>query len=268
LALQILSTALDDIARLFMPPPRLTAEQEKKARDAYRRRMRKRGERYLQMQAFLMREGRRIKSWRAAQHKKARSLLFSKSSPDRRTRARTRARYQALLQRTVRELDRRQRQLINEIQEHDPVGNAIHWIIEDREQVDHWLRCAGISRLKFLESALARCEILSVRSGALLKEYVEEKSGQRGQSSGWVLLPPQQTRDAPPIEQRLELIDAGEARRFTRLEGDALRCAEKSIERHLDACLRLGVKPDRAAIREIITDAPNAGRAPARERAR
>lgn len=51
-----------------------------------------------------------------------------------------------------------------------------------------------------------------------------------------------------------------QARRFNRLGGLARTIATGGVYRHLDACDRYGVEPDKAAIREIIDDALN-GRA-------
>lgn len=46
-----------------------------------------------------------------------------------------------------------------------------------------------------------------------------------------------------------------QARRFARLTGLARTIAVGGIYRHFDACDRMGVEPDKAAIREIMDDA-------------
>lgn len=62
------------------------------------------------------------------------------------------------------------------------------------------------------------------------------------------------------LADRIAEICPIQGRRFERLGGLARSIATRGIIRHLDACDRWGIEPDKAAIREIIDDAL-AGRA-------
>ena len=55
-------------------------------------------------------------------------------------------------------------------------------------------------------------------------------------------------------------IDHIQARRLSKLVGDALEIASEGIIRHLRACARMDVNPDASAVREIIDDAINGRR--------
>lgn len=57
------------------------------------------------------------------------------------------------------------------------------------------------------------------------------------------------------LTERIAAICPIQARRFDRLLGTARTIATGGIYRHLDACDRYGVEPDKSAIREIIDDA-------------
>lgn len=67
------------------------------------------------------------------------------------------------------------------------------------------------------------------------------------------------------LTDRIAEICPVQARRFDRLYDAAHTLAKVGIVRHFDACDRLGVEPDRTAIKEIIDDALN-GRAVYAER--
>jgi hypothetical protein len=57
------------------------------------------------------------------------------------------------------------------------------------------------------------------------------------------------------LADRIAQIDTIQARRYNRLTGYAREIATKGIIRHLNACERYEVEPDKAAVREIIDDA-------------
>ena len=63
-----------------------------------------------------------------------------------------------------------------------------------------------------------------------------------------------------PLQDRLQVIDHIQARRYSKLNGPALDIATEGILRHLRACDRMDVNPDVAAVREIIDDALNGRR--------
>ncbi len=62
------------------------------------------------------------------------------------------------------------------------------------------------------------------------------------------------------LQDRVLQIDHIQARRFSKLNGDALDIAAEGIIRHLRACARMDVNPDASAVREIIDDALNGRR--------
>ena len=62
------------------------------------------------------------------------------------------------------------------------------------------------------------------------------------------------------LQERVLQIDHIQARRLSKLTGDALEIASEGIIRHLRACARMDVKPDASAVREIIDDAINGRR--------
>jgi len=62
------------------------------------------------------------------------------------------------------------------------------------------------------------------------------------------------------LQDRVLQIDHIQARRFSKLTGDALEIATEGIIRHLRACARMDVNPDASAVREIIDDALNGRR--------
>jgi hypothetical protein len=62
------------------------------------------------------------------------------------------------------------------------------------------------------------------------------------------------------MHDRIMQIDHIQARRFGKLNGDALEIATEGIIRHLRACARMDVNPDASAVREIIDDALNGRR--------
>ena len=62
------------------------------------------------------------------------------------------------------------------------------------------------------------------------------------------------------LQDRILQIDHIQARRFSKLAGDALEIASEGIIRHLRACARMDVNPDASAVREIIDDALNGRR--------
>jgi hypothetical protein len=62
------------------------------------------------------------------------------------------------------------------------------------------------------------------------------------------------------LQDRVLQIDHIQARRFSKLAGDALEIATEGIIRHLRACVRMDVNPDASAVREIIDDALNGRR--------
>ena len=66
--------------------------------------------------------------------------------------------------------------------------------------------------------------------------------------------------DLTPLERHLLTFTPVQFRRYNRLEGVSRAIATEGILRHLEACARLGVDADVAAVREIIDDALN-GRA-------
>lgn len=63
-----------------------------------------------------------------------------------------------------------------------------------------------------------------------------------------------------PLAERLTKIDFTQARRFSQLNGTASDIATEGIIRHLAACDRMDINPDKSAIREIIDDALNGKR--------
>ncbi|MGH9944045.1 MAG: hypothetical protein ACRD9R_17005 [Pyrinomonadaceae bacterium] len=63
-----------------------------------------------------------------------------------------------------------------------------------------------------------------------------------------------------PLEERLQVIDHIQARRYSKLTGSTLDIATEGILRHLRACDRMDVNPDVSAVREIIDDALNGRR--------
>ena len=63
-----------------------------------------------------------------------------------------------------------------------------------------------------------------------------------------------------PLEERLNVIDHIQARRYAKLAGSTLEIATEGIIRHLRACDRMDVNPDVSAVREIIDDALNGRR--------
>lgn len=62
------------------------------------------------------------------------------------------------------------------------------------------------------------------------------------------------------LQERILQIDHIQARRFSKLGGEALEIASEGIIRHLRACARMDVNPDASAVREIIDDALNGRR--------
>jgi hypothetical protein len=62
------------------------------------------------------------------------------------------------------------------------------------------------------------------------------------------------------LQDRILQIDHIQARRFSKLNGDAVEIATEGIIRHLRACVRMDVNPDASAVREIIDDALNGRR--------
>lgn len=62
------------------------------------------------------------------------------------------------------------------------------------------------------------------------------------------------------LQDRVLQIDHIQARRFSKLQGDAVEIAAEGIIRHLRACARMDVNPDASAVREIIDDALNGRR--------
>ncbi len=62
------------------------------------------------------------------------------------------------------------------------------------------------------------------------------------------------------LQDRILQIDHIQARRFSKLAGDAVEIATEGIIRHLRACARMEVNPDASAVREIIDDALNGRR--------
>ena len=62
------------------------------------------------------------------------------------------------------------------------------------------------------------------------------------------------------LQDRILQIDHIQARRFSKLSGDAVDIATEGIIRHLRACVRMEVNPDASAVREIIDDALNGRR--------
>lgn len=62
------------------------------------------------------------------------------------------------------------------------------------------------------------------------------------------------------LQERILQIDHIQARRFSKLNGEALEIASEGIIRHLRACARMDVNPDASAVREIIDDALNGRR--------
>src|SRR5215813_720926 len=62
------------------------------------------------------------------------------------------------------------------------------------------------------------------------------------------------------LQERVLQIDHIQARRLSKLTGDALEIASEGIIRHLRACARMDVNPDASAVREIIDDAINGRR--------
>ncbi len=62
------------------------------------------------------------------------------------------------------------------------------------------------------------------------------------------------------LQDRILQIDHIQARRYSKLTGDAMEIATQGIIRHLRACARMEVNPDASAVREIIDDALNGRR--------
>lgn len=62
------------------------------------------------------------------------------------------------------------------------------------------------------------------------------------------------------LQERILQIDHIQARRFSKLGGEALGIASEGIIRHLRACAKMDVNPDASAVREIIDDALNGRR--------
>jgi hypothetical protein len=62
------------------------------------------------------------------------------------------------------------------------------------------------------------------------------------------------------LNERILKIDHIQARRYSKLSGEALQIATEGILRHLRACERMDVNPDASAVREIIDDALNGRR--------
>jgi len=62
------------------------------------------------------------------------------------------------------------------------------------------------------------------------------------------------------LQERILQIDHIQARRYSKLGGEALEIASEGIIRHLRACARMDVNPDASAVREIIDDALNGRR--------
>lgn len=62
------------------------------------------------------------------------------------------------------------------------------------------------------------------------------------------------------LQDRILQIDHIQARRYSKLGGDAMEIATQGIIRHLRACARMEVNPDASAVREIIDDALNGRR--------
>ena len=62
------------------------------------------------------------------------------------------------------------------------------------------------------------------------------------------------------LQDRILQIDHIQARRYSKLTGDAVDIATQGIIRHLRACARMEVNPDASAVREIIDDALNGRR--------
>lgn len=62
------------------------------------------------------------------------------------------------------------------------------------------------------------------------------------------------------LQDRILQIDHIQARRYSKLTGDAVEIATQGIIRHLRACARMEVNPDASAVREIIDDALNGRR--------
>lgn len=67
-------------------------------------------------------------------------------------------------------------------------------------------------------------------------------------------------RTAKPLADMVNEIDRIQGRRFGKLAGVALAIATTGILRHLRACRNMEVRPDVAALREIIDDALNGRR--------
>lgn len=69
------------------------------------------------------------------------------------------------------------------------------------------------------------------------------------------------TRAKPmTLQDRILQVDHIQARRFSKLTGDALKIATEGIIRHLRACVRMDISPDASHIREVIDDALNGKR--------
>jgi hypothetical protein len=62
------------------------------------------------------------------------------------------------------------------------------------------------------------------------------------------------------LNERILRIDHIQARRYSKLTGEALEIATAGILRHLRACEKMDVNPDASAVREIIDDALNGRR--------
>jgi len=62
------------------------------------------------------------------------------------------------------------------------------------------------------------------------------------------------------LSERILRIDHIQARRYSKLSGEALEIATAGILRHLKACDKMDVNPDASAVREIIDDALNGRR--------
>jgi len=96
-----------------------------------------------------------------------------------------------------------------------------------------------------------------VRSALFLRRWIEtEQMGSKIQQGE------EEVAAAKPmtLQDRVLQIDHIQARRFSKLTGDALEIATEGIIRHLRACARMDVNPDASAVREIIDDALNGRR--------
>lgn len=62
------------------------------------------------------------------------------------------------------------------------------------------------------------------------------------------------------LQDRINMVDFAQGRRFRLLRGEAREIAIEGITRHFRACALVGCSPDRVALREIIDDAINGRR--------